>query len=75
VVYTDTWTKGSSTTTSGPACLLTVAKRGEVRLVTGTWKGAGVDRWSFGRTYRTTSRFIANVRLLADGRVTKISLR
>jgi hypothetical protein len=75
VVYTDTWTKGTSTTTGGPACLLSIAKRSESRIVTGTWTGSGVARWSFGRVFRGSHHIGPNVRLLADGRVTKIYLR
>jgi len=77
VVYTVTWTKTSSKQTSGPACLLTIMKRNEARVVTGMWKAAAVDRWTFGRPTPTKNRdpLGANVRLLADGRVTKIYLR
>jgi hypothetical protein len=76
VVYTDTWTMGSSPTTTGaPACLLTIAKRSESRIVTGTWSGTGVARWTFGRVFPGRHLIGANVRLLADGRVTKIYLR
>jgi hypothetical protein len=76
VAYTDTWTKGSPpTSTGGPACLMSIAKRGEVLTVTGLWKGTGVPHWAFGPTYRTADRLLANVRLLPDGRVTKIYRR
>jgi hypothetical protein len=49
-----------------------VARPGEMRIVTGIWKTAGVSRWSFGRPIPTRKAFFSNVRLLADGRVTKI---
>jgi hypothetical protein len=76
-VATDTWPKGSTPTqTSRLACLLTLAKPGQVRIVTGFWKtGGGVSRWSFGRTIPTRRPIAANVRLLPDGRVTKIYRR
>jgi len=79
VAGSDTWTKTSSTTTSGPACLMTIIKRGAFRIVTGRWKGTGVDRWTFARAIPATKNDpplgAANVRLLADGRVTKIYRR
>jgi hypothetical protein len=72
-VGTDTWTKESPPTqTTAPACLLTLAKPGEIRIVTGVWRAAGITRWSFGRPVPTSKPFFANVRLLSDGRVTKI---
>jgi hypothetical protein len=72
-VGTATWTKGSlPTQTTALACLLTLAKPGEIRTVTGIWRAAGVSRWSFGPPIPTSKPFFANVRLLSDGRVTKI---
>jgi hypothetical protein len=72
-VGTDTWTKESPPTqTTAPACLLTLAKPGEIRIVTGVWRATGITRWSFGRPVPTSKPFFANVRLLSDGRVTKI---
>ncbi len=49
-------------------------KRNEIRNVTGRWKSAGVTQWTFGRPIRTNKINLqtANVRLLPDGRVTKI---
>lgn len=77
VAGTDTWTKGSPpTSTSGPACLMTIAKRGRMRIVIGMWRGRGVERWTFGRASPTNNHVLpANVRLLPDGRVTKIYRR
>jgi len=76
VVGIDIWSKGAPPTqTSSQACLMTVSKRGEIRLVTGIWKNAGVSRWTFGRWSPTNTPFPSNVRLLPDGRVTKIYLR
>ena len=76
VSYVDTWTKTSTTRTGGPACVMTIVKRGELRLVTGLWKTNGVEHWTFGRAFAATKnsppRGAANVRLLPDGRVTKI---
>jgi hypothetical protein len=79
VSFTDTWTKTSTTQTGGPACLMTIMKRGELRIVTGMWTTNGVDRWTFGRTLPAGKHSpppgAANVRLLRDGRVTKIYRR
>src|SRR6478672_3808081 len=74
VVYTVTWTKTTSKQTGGPACVLTIMKRGSVRTVTGRWKNAAVSQWTFSRPIPTdkVNLLTANVRLLADGRVTKI---
>jgi hypothetical protein len=74
-VGTDTWVTGSAPKqTTALACLLTVAKPGEISTVTGIWRTAGVSRWSFGRPIPTRKPFLffSNVRLLSDGRVTKI---
>jgi hypothetical protein len=74
IVATDTWSNGtSSSRRAAPACLLTFTTRGEIRIVTGVWSAGGVRRWSFGKPVATDERLPANVRLLADGRVTKIS--
>ena len=78
VAGTDTWTKTSSTHTSGPACLMTVITRGRLQIVIGRWKGTGVGRWTFARAMPVTNyppAGFANVRLLGDGRVTKIYRR
>lgn len=72
-IGTDRWKKGSAPTqTSAMACVLTLAKSGTIRLVTGIWKIQGVPHWSFGRPIPASHSVLANVRLLADGRVTKI---
>lgn len=73
--YTVTWKKGSTPTqTGGPACLMTVMKRSESRVVTGRWTHGHVSRWTFGRLSPASdpNPLEANVRLLPDGRVTKI---
>lgn len=79
VSYTVTWTKTTSKQTGGPACLMTIIKRGGLRIVTGTWTANGVARWTFGHTIAEHRNYppteTANVRLLADGRVTKIYRR
>lgn len=76
VVSTDTWKKGASPTqTSAAACLLTVVKRRTVQIVTGRWRTGHVGRWSFGHVIPATMRLPGNVRLLPDGRLTKIYLR
>jgi hypothetical protein len=79
VSYVDTWTTTSTTRTGGPACLMTIVKHGKLRSVTGPWMTNGVDRWTFGRALAATRTYpppgAANVRLLPDGRVTKIYRR
>lgn len=74
---TVTWTKGSAARqTSTEACLLTASKPGKIQVVTGVWRVGHVSRWSWGHwgghAIPTTGLFFANVRLLSDGRVTKI---
>jgi hypothetical protein len=75
--YTDTVTvtKKAITQTSAKACLLTVAKAGTIQIVTGRWNFDRVSRWSWGRAIPTTIPFAGNVRLLSDGRITKIYRR
>jgi hypothetical protein len=74
-VGTVTLKKGSAPTqTSAMACVLTLAKSRSIRQVIGVWKTGRVPRWSFGRPIPTHHSVFANVRLLADGRVTKIYL-
>jgi len=73
---TDTWKKGvASKHTSAEVCLLTISRRGGMELVTGIWHDGRVGSWSWGRTFATQWTLPANVRLLADGRVTKIYRR
>lgn len=75
VVGTDTWSKGSALTqTSEPACLLTFAKSGTIHEITGIWRAGGVDDWSFDHGFPVNDTVVPNVRLLPDGRVTKIYL-
>gem|GEM_PF-2667176 len=72
-----TWRRGSQpVSTSGPACLLTLVRHTRVQPVTGLWRHGRVSRWSFGGRL-TTSRAPGrtNVRVLPDGRVTKVYLR
>jgi hypothetical protein len=79
VSYTVTWTKPTSKQTAGPACLMTIIKRAKVRLVTGPWTRNGVAHWTFGGAIAVRRNYppadAPNVRLLADGRVTKIYRR
>jgi hypothetical protein len=70
---TDTWTGASTASTASSACLLAVSTPGRIRIVVGTWRAGHVRRWSFGPPIPTTKPFFANVRLLSDGRVSKIS--
>jgi hypothetical protein len=77
VAGTFAFRRGSSPTqTTAEACLLTLVKPGRLQPVTGIWRGrVGVHRWSFGQTIRTDSFLGRNVKVLPDGRVTKIYLR
>lgn len=74
VSYTISWTKGSPPKqTEHEVCAMTVSMRHETRNITGIWKTAGITRWTFGRAVRASNGPLqANVRLLRDGRVTKI---
>lgn len=65
-----------STATPVPACLLTLSKQGRLQIVTGAWRAGHVRRWVFGPVGRIAGapRY-GNVRVLPDGRVTKISRR
>ena len=76
-VGTDTWQKGSTPTqTSSMACVLTLAKTGAIRQIVGIWNAGSVLGWAFGRSIPTTTTpVVANVRLLTDGRVTKVYRR
>lgn len=75
VVGTDSWSKGSTPAqTSEPACLMTFAKSGAIREITGIWKAGAVAHRSFGHGFPVNHTVVANVRLLPDGRVTKIYL-
>jgi hypothetical protein len=75
--FTTTWRRGSTrVTTRGPACLLTLVRGTRVRPVTGLWRNGRVGRWSFGRPLTTShAPGRTNVRVLGDGRVTKVYLR
>lgn len=63
---------GPSRRMRGEACVLTIAKKREIRVVTGVWRAGHVSRWLFGRPIRKTKPLIANVRLLPNGRVVKV---
>ena len=71
VVGVDTLSSGKTTSTSAPTCLLTVSKAGTTELVTGRWHDGRVARWAWSHAFPTTRVVPGNVRLLADGRVTK----
>ena len=53
-----------------------LVKSGRLQPITGVWRGMGVRRWSFGRPL-TTDKVPngSNIKVLSDGRVTKIYLR
>lgn len=57
------------------ACLLTLVKGHRALPITGIWRGSGVARWVFGHPLTANSTLGANVRVLRDGRVTKIYRR
>jgi hypothetical protein len=74
---TITWRRGAKpVTTNGPACLLTLVRRKRVQPVTGLWRNGVVRRWWFERPL-TANRAPGptNVKVLTDGRVTKVYLR
>jgi hypothetical protein len=76
VVSSDTWRKGlAPIETATDACLLTLARPGTIEVVTGLWRAGRVRVWTFGDPIPTKAQFFRNVRLLPDGRVTKISRR
>jgi hypothetical protein len=57
------------------ACLLTLVKGRRLQPVTGVWRDGRVGDWVFGHP-RTADRPVgANVKVLRDGRVTKIYRR
>lgn len=66
---------------SADVCLLTLNKEGRSQQVTGHWRSGHVTNWSWSTVHiRTATRaaaapFAGNVRVLADGRVTKIYRR
>ena len=74
---TVTWKLGTNPTqTTAQACVLTLAKSGRLQIVTGLWREGRVTRWSFGRTIPVEKAPAgSNVKVLPDGRVTKIYLR
>lgn len=61
--------------TTTEACLLTLAKGHRVLPVTGIWRGGDVASWVFGHPKPANSTLGANVKVLPDGRVTKIYRR
>ena len=70
---TDTWKRGTPPReTSTAACILTEGRLGRIRMVIGPWRAGGVGHWSFRRAIPVNQHVLSNVRLLADGRVTKI---
>jgi hypothetical protein len=75
--YTYTWTKTTSRQSSSEACLLMLHRAGMVQLVTGRWHDGRVERWAWGRVGAATTALTgaANVRLLPDGRLTKVYSR
>ena len=74
---TFTWKRGSTPMqTTAQACLLALMKSGRLQIVTGTWRDGRVLRWSFGRAIPAVRiPGGSNVKVLPDGRVTKIYLR
>jgi hypothetical protein len=74
---TVTWKLDSNPTqTTAQACVLTLAKSGRLQIITGMWREGDVTRWSFGRAIPVDKAPAgSNVKVLPDGRVTKIYLR
>jgi hypothetical protein len=77
VAGTVTWQRGSApAATTAAACGLTLMRRSHLLPVTGIWRNGRVARWSFGRLIATEDGpRDSNVRVLTDGRVTKIYRR
>lgn len=74
--FQDTWTRGGTQRqTSDDSCLMTLGKRRTLQLVTGLWRNGRVREWSFGQTFATSRQPPSNVRVLPDGRVTKVYIR
>lgn len=70
------WTRGMPPSqTSAEACLLMLAKGGRVRMTTGIWRNGRVVRWRTQEHATDSAPRHSNVRVLPDGRVTKIYLR
>jgi hypothetical protein len=75
-IYTTTWKDGSPPKqTKAQACLLRLVKSERSQVVTGKWRNGGVARWSFGRVTAVGKVPGSNVKLLPDGRMTKLYLR
>jgi hypothetical protein len=75
-IYTTTWKDGSPPKqTKAQACLLRLVKSARSQVVTGKWRDGRVARWSFGRSAAADKVPGSNVKLLPDGRVTKLYLR
>lgn len=73
---TVTWSRGKKTETTSPACLMALVARTRLQLVTGVWRERRLVRWSFARPIPAEQPpFGANVRVLTDGRVTKVYRR
>lgn len=63
-------------TTSGVGCSLMLLKQGRLQLVNGRWRDGRVRQWMFERPLATEDGPpVSNVRILADGRVTKLYRR
>jgi hypothetical protein len=76
IAFTVVFKRGSrpkQTTTE--ACLLTLAKGHRIQPVSGIWRRGGVARWVFAHPHTANRPLGANVKVLRDGRVTKIYRR
>lgn len=77
MTITATWRRGSTPTqTTAVTCQLMLVRGGEVQPITGVWRDGQVTGWSFGPAI-TSGKAPArsNVKVLPDGRVTKVSRR
>jgi hypothetical protein len=72
-----TWKRGATPRqTSGEACLLTLWKTRTLRQVTGIWRNGRVIQWVFRPAIASTiTPPPSNIRVLPDGRVTKVYRR
>jgi hypothetical protein len=73
VVGSLTWGNGTTTATQENACVLDVAGNKMSRELVGVWRNGGVLSWK--KRGGGIGVRVANVRVLADGRVTKIYRR
>jgi hypothetical protein len=76
VVGTDTIPPSSTAHVGRQACALLVRDGGRALQVIGRWNDGRVAKWTFSRVFRLQVHVVrSNVRILRDGRVTKLYRR